>query len=92
MRKSLPRAGWGAPGFDTPPPPVARGQACDYRRGARHFHFKTAAEAVSKATELVQAGIPNVTITDLTSGRVYRQDELSLLQAEARMRFERGSH
>ena len=61
------------------------------RRGARHFHFKTAA-AVSKAIELVQAGIPNVTITDLTSGRVYRQDELSLLQAEARMRFERGSH
>ena len=63
------------------------------RRGARHFHFKTAAEteAVSKAIELVQAGIPNVTITDLTSGRVYRQDELSLLQAEA-MRFERGSH
>jgi hypothetical protein len=39
---------------------------------------------------LVQAGIPNVTITDLTSGRVYRRDELSLLQAEARMRFERG--
>ena len=62
------------------------------RRGARHFHFKTAAEAVSKAIELVEAGIPNVTITDLTSGRVYRQDELSLLQAEARMRFERGSH
>jgi hypothetical protein len=62
------------------------------RRGARHFHFKTATEAVSKAIMLVQAGIPNVTVADLTSGRVYRQDELSLLQAEARMRFERGSH
>ena len=62
------------------------------RRGARHFHFKTAIEAVSKAIMLVQAGIPNVTIADLTSGRVYRQDELSLLQAEVRMRFERGSH
>jgi hypothetical protein len=62
------------------------------RRGARHFHFNTAAEAVSKAIELVQAGISNVTITDLTSGRVYRQDELSLLQAEARMRFDRRSH
>ena len=62
------------------------------KRGARRFHFKTAAEAVSKAIELVHAGIPNLTITDLTRGRIYRQDELSLLQSEARMRFERGSH
>ena len=53
------------------------------RRGARRFHFKTAAEAVSKAIELVQAGIPTMTITDLTRGRVYRPDELWLLQSEA---------
>jgi hypothetical protein len=33
-----------------------------------------------------------MTITDLTRGRVFRPDELSLLQSEARMRFERGSH
>jgi hypothetical protein len=61
-------------------------------RGARRFRCETAAEAVNKAIELVQAGILNVTITDLTSGRLYRQDEISLLQAEARMRFERGSY
>jgi len=77
----------------------SRGQLMGYEissqaagREARRFRCETAAEAVNMAIELVQAGIPNVTITDLTSGRVYRQDELSLLQAEARMRFERGSY
>src|SRR3974390_1731675 len=52
---------------------------------------ETATEAVNKAIELVRVGVPGVISTDLTSGRVYRQDEFSLLQAEARMRLERGS-
>jgi len=43
------------------------------------FRRDTAAEAVQKAIEMINAGAQDVYITDRERGRIYRRDEFPLL-------------